>query len=87
MTTGQSPTHPTRNFGLSREGEATRAVYRVASAESDVKPVSADGVCGLRSAATGPLKWSGVMPIFRSAELALCSTSPGLVGITMRSAY
>ncbi len=27
------------------------------------------------------------MPMFRTAELALASTSPGLVGITMRSAY
>ena len=25
--------------------------------------------------------------MFRTAELTLCSTSPGLVGITMRSAY
>jgi len=36
---------------------------------------------------SGPSKWSGIMPMFRTAELALCSTSPGVVGITMRSAY
>ncbi len=32
-------------------------------------------------------KWSGIMPMFRTADLAPCSTSSGLVGITMRSAY
>ena len=35
----------------------------------------------------GPAKWSGIMPMFCTGELPLCSTSPGLVGITMRSAY
>ncbi len=36
---------------------------------------------------SGPSEWSGIMPMFRTAELALCGMSPGLLGITMRSAY
>jgi hypothetical protein len=37
--------------GPSGDGAATRAVYCVASARRDVKPVSADGLCCLASAA------------------------------------
>ena len=73
--------------GPGGEGAATLAVDCVAGTQPDVKPVSADGLCRLASAARWPSKWSGIMPMLRTAELTVCSTSPDLVGITMRSAY
>ena len=66
---------PPLRFTASRAGSQTSSRSRLTVFAASHRPPS------------GPSEWSGIMPMFRTAESALCSTSPGLVGLSMRSAY